>query len=110
MTTMWHSWLGKPSVHYSFAAWSNERWKNHEDMPRVDPVKHKGTPLCRVAGSRTFQCTDKFETVTCRGCLRRLALDISGEDVWRKVIIACVRKAKEPETPRSSLPGMAEPI
>lgn len=58
----------------------------------VDWNKHKGTPGCMARGRRTFRCTSTPKEVTCRGCLRRMALQVTGEESWRLKIIACYER------------------
>ncbi len=86
-------------------------WKEHMRLARPSfevRGNHDAHPLCRVPGKRKWKCTTVAEEVTCRGCLRAMALGVRGEVSWRENIIKCFRE-KNPERPRPR-PGCAWPV
>lgn len=93
-----------PQVHLLWHVWLKD---SGSDMA-VDRKKHAGHPLCRVTGNRKFTCTDDATKVTCRACLKRMALTMKGEEAWRDRIIRCYTRIK-PSQDRPK-PGMAWPV
>ncbi len=76
-----------PAVHM---LWT--RWTFLLD-PTFSPGRgHEYHPLCRVPGKRKFKCSEKFEDITCRACLKRMALKFHGEELWRNQIIRCGKR------------------
>lgn len=75
------------SIHYS---WPEFIRIHGGDKTLYERVKDRiGHPVCRVSKARRYECSADPLLITCRACLKRMALAINGEGQWRKRIIEC---------------------
>lgn len=79
---------GQMATHFLWKAFMAQK-----DPGFVVGGKHDGHPLCRVPGRRKWVCASDPKEVTCRACLKRMALEVHGEESWRKRIIGCYVKS-----------------
>lgn len=77
------------SVHY---LWT-EYIRLHDSTGLRPTSDHAGHPLCRVPKGRRYECASDPAAVTCRACLKRMALAVDGEESWRLRIIECYKSS-----------------
>lgn len=100
--------INGPSKHFLWKRWMEI--VQPEFAKTIGDDSHLDAPLCRVPMDRKYGCTTSLEEVTCRACLRAMAIYVHGEEVWRRQIIRCAQVMERKRENDKPKPGRAWPV